>query len=377
MPTAKIRAKKKKQWIWFFGFLAAFIVLTIGLYVRMISVRTSAFEGEAEKKLAPVRVQDSSVTEVWRTTSFLARLEGGQTVSIKADVSGWVVERKAVLGQEVQKGDPLIVLQDDRKVYRLKESEARLMSAKANLNELRRKYEQNKTLVEKGIVAKDTLDSLSNQVSSEASNVDGLEASYNLMKWDVEHLTVKAPISGQVSEIIPDIGQEVTSGEVVAGMVSTSNERVVAGVEPRWARVIKPGMTVNLNTTLNGAYEETQARVIGVSPGMDALSGTYEVEAEIIDNKYNWWPGEIVNMQVPVELLKDVIIVPRTAVLSDNRDLFIFVYQDGKAQKIPVSVVWINENEGSIPSHMIPENSKVIVEGHVGLAGGQLVRLMP
>ena len=377
MSMASLRERNRKKWIWFIGFVAAFLVLTIGLYIRMISVRTSAFEGEAEKKLTPVRVQETDVTEVWRTTSFLARLEGGQDVSIKADVSGWVVERQAVLGQLVEKGDTLIVLQDDRKVFRLKESEARLQAARANLNELRRKYDQTLTLLEKGIVAKDTLDSLSNQVSAEASNVDGLEASYNLMKWDVEHLTVKAPITGKVSEITPDVGQEVTSGEIVARMVSTSRERVEAGVEPRWARVIKPGMTVTLNTTLNGVYEEAQARVIGVSPDIDSLSGTYKVEAEIIENKYNWWPGEIVNMQVPVELLKDVVIVPRTAVLSDSQDLFIFVYMDGKAQKIPVSVVWINEDQGSIPSEMIPENAKIIVEGHVGLAGGQLVRLMP
>ena len=372
-----VKSKKRKQWLWFFGFVLAFLVLAFGLYIRMISVRTSAFEGEAEKKHTPVRVQETDVTEVWRTTSFLARLEGGQTVSIKADVSGWVVERKAVLGQDVQKGDPLIVLKDDRKVYRLKESEARLMSAKANLAELKRKVEQNRTLVEKGIVAQDTLDSLTNQLSSEASNVDGLEASYNPMKWDVEHLNIKAPISGKISEIIPDIGQEVPVGEVVARMVSTSNERVEAGVEPRWARVIKPGMTVKINTTLNGTFEETEGRIIGVSPDMDSVSGTYKAEAEIIDNRYNWWPGEIVNMQVPVELLKDVVIVPRTAVLSDNQNLFIFVYEEGKAQKIPVSVVWINENEGSIPWDMIPENGKIIVEGHVGLAGGQVVRLMP
>lgn len=372
-----VKSKKRKQWLWFFGVVLAFLVLAFGLYIRMISVRTSAFEGEAEKKLTPVRVQETDVTEVWRTTSFLARLEGGQTVSIKADVSGWVVERKAVLGEDVQKGDTLIVLKDDRKVYRLKESEARLMSAKANLAELRRKVDQNRTLVEKGIVAQDTLDSLTNQLSSEASNVDGLEASYNLMKWDVEHLNIKAPISGKISEIIPDIGQEVPVGEVVARMVSTANERVEAGVEPRWARVIKPGMTVKINTTLNGTFEETEGRIIGVSPDMDSVSGTYKVEAEIVDNRYNWWPGEIVNMQVPVELLKDVVIVPRTAVLSDNQNLFIFVYQDGKAQKTPVSVVWINENEGSIPSNMIPENGKIIVEGHVGLAGGQVVRLMP
>lgn len=370
------RSRNKTRWLWFFGFLAAFLILLIGLYLRMVSVRTAAFEADTEKKLSPVRVQESSSTQVWRTTSFLARIEGGQSINIMASTGGWVLKHEAVLGQSVEKDEPLVVLTDERKVLKLKEAEARLESARANLNELKRKYDQTLTLVEKGIVARDTLKSLSNQVSSEDSNVSALEAAYDLMKWDVEHLVIRAPISGKVVEIIPDVGQEVTSGELVAKMVSTSDERVVAGVEPRWARVIKPGMTVNFSTTINGRLERTEGEIIGVSPDMDSVSGTYKVEARLINNEYNWWPGEIVNMEVPVELLTDVILVPRTAVLSDNREFFIFVYKDGKALKVPVSVTWVNENEGSIPSNMIPEGGKVIVEGHVGLAGGQLVRLM-
>lgn len=342
----------------------------------MVSVRSSAFEAENSKKLSPVRVQEPSSTEVWRTTSFLARIEGGQSIDVMANTGGWVVEREAVIGESVEKEQPLLTLRDERKVLKLKEAEARLRSARSNLNELKRKYDQTLTLVEKGIVARDTLQSLSNQVSSEASNVDALEAAYNLMKWDVDHLVIRAPISGKVVDIIPDVGQEVEAGELVAKIVSTSNEQVVAGVEPRWARVIKPGMTVNFSTTLNGRLERTEGEIIGVSPDMDSASGTYKVEARLLKNEYNWWPGEIVNMEVPVELLTDVILVPRTAVLSDNREFFIFVYKEGKALKVPVSVTWINENEGSIPSNMIPEGSKIIVEGHVGLAGGQLVRLM-
>lgn len=376
MSMEKQSSRNKKRWLWFFGFIAAFLILLIGLYLRMISVRSSAFEAESTKKLSPVRVQEPSSTEVWRTTSFLARIEGGQSIDVTANTGGWVVEHEAVIGESVEKEQPLLTLRDERKVLKLKEAEARLKSARANLNELQRKYDQTLTLVEKGIVARDTLQSLSNQVSSEASNVDALEAAYNLMKWDVDHLVIRAPIAGKVVDIIPDVGQEVEEGELVAKIVSTSNERVVAGVEPRWARVIKPGMTVNFSTTLNGRLEKTEGEIIGVSPDMDSTSGTYKVEARLIKNEYNWWPGEIVNMEVPVELLTDVILVPRTAVLSDNREFFIFVYKEGKALKVPVSVTWINENEGSVPSDMIPEGSKIIVEGHVGLAGGQLVRLI-
>ncbi len=369
-------SKTRKQWIWFFGLFAAFIVLLLGLYVRMISVRTAAYEAETEERVSPVRVQETISTEVWKTTSFLARIEGGQTIDIIADVGGWVVEKKVVLGQEVEKGDALIVLEDPRRVLRLQESEARLKSAKANLSELRRKYDQSQTLLEKGIIARDTVDSLANQVASESANVDSLEASYGLMKWDVDNMTVRAPISGKIEEVIPDVGQEITAGQLAVEMVSTEDKRAVAGVEPRWARVIKPGMKVTLSTTLHNRLEETQAEIIGVSPNIDSISGTYRVEARIIDNPYHWLPGEIVNMEIPVELLTEVVVVPRTAVLSDSNELFVFVYKDGKAIKVPVTVDWINDREGTISKDQIPAESRIIVEGHVGLAGGQLVKLI-
>ena len=370
------RSKTKKQWIWFFGLLAAFIVLLLGLYVRMISVRSSAYEATTEERVSPVRVQETISTEVWRTTSFLARVEGGQTIEIIGDVGGWVVEKKVVLGQEGEKGEELIVLEDPRRVLRLKESEARLKSAKANLSELRRKYNQSLTLLEKGIIARDSVDSLSNQLASESANVDSLEASYGLMKWDVDNMTVRAPISGKIVEVIPDIGQEIKAGQLAVKMVSTEDKRVVAGVEPRWARTLEPGMTVRLSTTLNNRLEETQGKIIGVSPDIEAISGTYRVEASLINNDYNWLSGEIVNMEIPVELLTDVVVVPRTAVLSDSNELFIFVYQDGKALKVPVTVDWINDREGTISKDLIPSDSQIIVEGHVGLAGGQLVKLI-
>jgi len=51
------------------------------------------------------------------------------------------------------------------------------------------------------------------------------------------------------------------------------------------------------------------------------------------------------------------------------------VYQDGKAVKVPVSVEWINDREGTISVDLIPSDSSIIVEGHSGLAGGQIVKL--
>lgn len=374
MLSIKKMFRQKKQWVWFFGFLICFIALIIGLYIRMTFVRVATLDTASENKLTPVRAQKAIRTqEVWKASSFLARVEDAQTIDVIADVGGWVVEKKVALGQSVQKGESLIVLEDSRKLLKLKEAQARLKSARANLNEIERKHKQSLTLVEKGIVARDILDSLSNQIASESAKIDSLKASYNLMRWDVDSLNIASPISGRIVKVLPDVGQEVRAGELVIKMASAKEKRVAAGVEPRQARIIKPGMKVRLRTRAN---EENQGEIIGVSPNMDSFSGTYSVEARIINDNHSWLAGEVVSMEIPVDLLTDVVIVPRTTVLSDSEDSFIFVYQDGKAIKIPISVEWINEEEGCIPARLIPEGAMIITEGHVGLAGGQPVRLM-
>lgn len=368
--------KKQKQWVWFFSFFIGFIVILTGLYFRMMSVRSSAYEAEKQKIIKPVRTETTVSTEVWKTTSFLARVEGGQTIQVKADVGGWVVERRVIIGEKVKKDDILIILNDERKYLKLKESEALFKSADAKLKELKRKLKQTETLLEKGIVSRDSLDSMINQVNAQQAEVDALNATYKLRMWDVDHLTVRAPITGRIVEVLPDIGQEVEAEDLLVKMVNRSNERVVAGVDARWAKIIKPGMKVLFGTKFNGQLESTEGIILGVSPDMDSSSGTYKVEAQLIRNEYDWWPGEVVNMEVPLELLKEVIKIPRTAVLSDSREMFVFVYNDGIAIRTPVSVTWLNEKEGAIPTSMIPEGTEIIVEGHVGLAGGQPVRLV-
>ena len=81
-------------------------------------------------------------------------------------------------------------------------------------------------------------------------------------------------------------------------------------------------------------------------------------------------------MEVPVEKLENVIKVPRTAILSDSKSVFLFTFNEGKAIKVPVNVTWLNDKQGAIPQDSLPQDSKIIVEGHSGLADKQPVRII-
>ena len=145
----------------------------------------------------------------------LARVQGGQTIQLRTDVGGWVEEKRVEIGSSVDIDDTLLVLKDERKKFALLEAKSRLNSARADLKELKRLYNKNISLVQRGIVAKDTLESLDNQIAAKAAEVNALDASYQRSNWDFEHLIIKSPIKGKIIAVIPDIGQEVMAHEIV------------------------------------------------------------------------------------------------------------------------------------------------------------------
>lgn len=372
----KSRIVSKAQWKWFAGFLLCFFAVMLALYFRMSSVRSSALESDFKRKPQPVNVLNPVVTDAWRTANFLARVQGGQTIELRTDVGGWVEEIRIEIGSNVDIDDTLLVLKDERKELALLEAKSRLNSARADLKELRRLYNKNISLVEKGIVAKDTLESLNNQIAAKAAQADALDASYKRSNWDVEHLVIKSPIKGKIIDVIPDIGQEVMVNEVVVNLVNSTRKEVVAGVDANWARTLRKDTKVTLTNFINDELQTSTAVIRGISPNIDQASGTYSVEAEIVDEDNNWLPGEIINMEVPIELLRDVVKVPRTAILSDSNNVFVFIYADGIAKKVPIEVTWLNDEQGAISSDSLPRGSKIIIEGNAGLADDQPVRII-
>jgi len=374
MEKAHLR-HRKRQWFLFWLAIAGFAVIVLLLWFRLMSVRSRAFEAAAGRVAPPVRVMEIEPAEVWKKVTFLGRVKGGQTIDVRADVGGWVVERRVERGEKVKKGAPLLVLEDERRDLDMKEALARLNSVKAGLKELERKLAQSGKLFEKGIVPLDTLNSYKNEVNAKRADVDALKAAYDRMKWDFEKLVVRASISGQVVEILPDIGQEVLRDEVVARMVNTANQRVVAGIDIKWARKISSGQPVDIVANMDGKERVIKGIVTGVSRNVDAASGTYVLEARIPDYENYLWPGEVVKLLVPVERLVDVVKVPRSAVLSDQDELFLFAYVDDMAKKVPVNVTWLDDKTGAVPAQELPSGVKVIVEGHAGLVDGERVRV--
>ena len=366
----------KKPWITFILIFFGFLIFLGVLYLRLTSVRSDAADNSDVISIKPVKTIDIISTESWINKEVLGRVQGGQAVNIRTNVSGWVKTIHFIMGQNIRKDEIIITLYDNRTEIKLLEAKYNLESTMASLQETQRIYEKNKVLLNKGIIAKDEVDSTYNKLESDKAKVRALEAIYKRVKWDYDNLKIKSPINGKVVKVEPDVGQEVLNGEIVARVVNLDEKKIIAGVDVTVARLIKTDMEVKLSTNTNGESEFATGKVVGVSQNFDDISNTYEVEINILDKNVNWWPGEIVLVNVPTRKLDNVTLIPRTAVLSDADQFFVFVAKDGISMKIPVEVVWVDDKNGFIPVDKFPKNSQIIIEGNAGLKSGQKVNVI-
>ena len=373
------REKKKKNWLVLFLIFFGFLLVLIFLYAKFLHERgSSAHHHSEESSYRPIRVMTPVASPGSIYTEVLGRVRGKQTVLVRATVSGWVKQIGSGRGQEIEKDGIILELYDYRVETRLDEAKYNLESVRGKLAEADRVYQRNMALFEKGIVSEDETEASRNLLETASAGVKALEASYNRAKWNYDNLKIRSPIQGQVVEIVPDIGQEIRNGDVVARVVNLSGRKVIAGVDVLVARGVKRGDVLEVFLSREGIVETVEGEVEGVSPGSDDFSGTYDIEIAISDPSVKWWPGEIVSVKILMRRFDNVVKIPKTAVLFDNKEAFSFVLveKNGEVSKIKVTPTWIDDNSAYISFNSLPPDSRIITEGNFGLLPGQLVRII-
>lgn len=373
------REKKTKSWLTLALIFLGFLLVLFLLYAKFLHERESSAQQHSEDKVyRPVKVMTPVASSGSVYAEVIGRVRGRQTVLVRTTVSGWVKRIDSGRGREIEKDGIILELYDYRVETRLDEAKYNLESARGKLAEAERVYRRNADLLEKGIVSEDETEASRNLLETASAGVKALEASYRRAEWNYRNLKIRSPIRGQVVEIVPDTGQEVRNGDMVAKVVNLRGRKVIAGVDVSVARGVRRGDVLEVSLAGDGTEETVAGEVEGVSPGSDDFSGTYDIEIAISDPSVKWWPGEIVSVRIPVRTLDNVVRIPRAAVLSDAREnlSFVLVEKNGEVLKAGVAPTWIDDSSAYISFDSLPPASRIITEGNFGLLPGQPVRVV-
>ena len=360
-----------RRFFWIAGLFAAFVLL---LYLKFVFSRQP---GGTVKSPVPVRAVSVEAEEIELFHTVVAKVEGERSVKVLSGARGFVAGIEKARGSSVKKDEIIMLLDNSRHVYELREAGGLFSSAKSEYEEARRKYEQYKRLFDKGVVSKDDLDSAQNAFRGAESRMEALDASYGKAEWYVKRLKVRSPTDGKVVEVLPDVGQEVAEGEVVARVSGGRRNTLVASVDSSVAKGAGRGSKVYVEYKTPEGKRTAAGTVKGVSAETDSGSTTYSVEISVEDGA-PLWPGEFVNVRIRSGLLAGVTRLPVTALLYDNKEPFVFIAKRGKAVKLPLEggVVRLDSGTAAVAAGQFPRGSLVITEGNSRLAAGRPVKVL-
>jgi membrane fusion protein (multidrug efflux system) len=317
-------------------------------------------ENEEETTAVPVEVGSPVRGDVYAVYSGTAPIEAFAEADVVAKVSGEVREILVEEGDDVVAGQIMARLDGDRLRLELNESSA-------NLRKLQRDYERNVELKEKGLISSGDFDKIK-------YDMEALEASHNLARLELDYTQIRAPLDGVVSDRYIRLGNTISVGDPVFRVTSFDPLVAYLHVPEREYRNIEEDQVVGIEIdALQG--QRIVAAVTRVSPVVDPETGTFKVTIEISDDQRRIKPGMFGRIFIVYDEHKNVLQVPRSAVLEESSETSVYVVKDDKAIRTPVQIGYSNSGMVEITDGLT-DDDLVVTVGQVGLKDDAVVTVI-
>jgi multidrug efflux system membrane fusion protein len=113
-----------------------------------------------------------------------------------------------------------------------------------------------------------------------------------------------------------------------------------------------------------------------VSNAVSNQSGTIELRATFDNAELSLVPGQLVNVIVELDNLRNALVVPRNAINDGPKGPYVYVVTNGKAVEHGVKILFDDTKNAAIKSDVKP-GDMVISEGQLRVEPGGAVRVIP
>jgi RND family efflux transporter MFP subunit len=369
-----------KQKIW----SSLFVVLLIGLIGWLVNQRLhesgSGSKPEDDKnRPVPVEAAPIEVGDMELRRAFSGTLQAYSEFVVAPKVSGRIEQIDADLADLVTRGQLVARLDNDEYVQAVRQAEADLAVARANLAEAEsllkiaaRELQRVERLRQKGVSSESQRDTAKADQLAKQAHVEVTRAQVTRAQAELEtarirlgYTQVKADWgSGSEQRIVAeryvDEGETVSANAQLLRIVELDPIKVVFYVTERDYARLRPGQAARLATD---AYpgETFLAEIVRISPVFRENTRQAQVELKVDNPKLRLKPGMFARVEVVLARSESVPIVPEQALVKRDGKDGVFVVDSSGTQ-----VSWRPVKVG------IRQSQRVGIEGQ-GLAGRVVV----
>ena len=290
-----------------------------------------------------VSVATPLVHDVTRYLDTTGTVNAINSVDLVARIQGFLYSQNYVDGALVTKGTTLFTVEPPPYFAQLQQAQAQQAAMQADLIQAQQQLDRQVQLRAQNVNSQADLDNAQAKRDAAQANLDNAIASTQLAAINYSYTQVKAPFDGQVSAHLVSVGQMVGTGgqnTKLSTIVELKPIYVDFSVsEPVVQRLRAarqgPRMTLSQMQAVPveiGLQTETGFPHIGhldyIAPTVDATTGTLSARGMMPNTDLTLLPGMFVRVQVPLGPDKNALLVPDTAIGSDQGGAYLLVIND-------------------------------------------------
>ena len=335
--------KKKKNTLLYISILGIILIV-----VLIAGKKAGWFGKEIALNVATEKVQKKDITEIITANG---KVEPQMLVKISPEVPGEIIELPVKEGDEVKKGDLLVVIRPDiyisnrnRLEAALNSQKARLAQAEAQLVEKELNYKRSKQLFDKNTIAKSDFETIEAawkvaqaEVQAARYAVKSAESSLSESQENLTKTKIYSPISGTVSKLNVEQGEKVVGTNQFAGtelMTIADLSRMEVKVEVNENDIVNVEKSDTANVQIDAYMKRKFSGLVTEIASSANVAGTstdqvtnFNVKIFLLQDSYNdllvsnphrypFLPGMSATVEIRTETRRGVISVPIQAVTT-------------------------------------------------------------
>jgi membrane fusion protein (multidrug efflux system) len=240
-----------------------------------------------------------------------------RSLTLRNELEGAIIELNLPSGGTVEKGQVLIRLD-------IREENARLANANANLELAQIELKRTKELADKKLVSQVQYDSARIQVKVRQAEIQGITSV-------IERKTIVAPFDAQTSLHTLEVGQFLAANSVINTLVGIDNKI--------WVDFNLPQQYVNIDrqteVLIEAPFTEQPltAKVIAQNISLNRASRSLTFRAELDNSAQLLKPGTVVNVSAPTAAPTSALKIPTSAIIRDQFSTYVYRLSPSKDNK--------------------------------------------
>jgi len=271
----------------------------------------------------PVEVAVALRQRVEDAITGTGQIEAIQSIDLRPEVEGRIVEVLVREGSMVQAGDSLFRIDDA-------ELRAQVARAEAERDLARQVLDRQRQLMQ-------SQSSTESDLQAAEASYRAAQASVDLLHLRLSRTVVRAPFSGVAGARRVSLGDYVNSQTPLVSLQTVDPQHATLNVPERYAGQLRTGLPVTFTVAALRGRTFT-GRVDFVDPVVRLPGRTILLKALVTNPRRELAAGMFVEGRLIAEARQDAIVVPEDAVLPTQGTTLVFVVTDGKAVRRPVEL---------------------------------------